>query len=68
MPQGMGELLLNGIFETMYMTIVSTVISYIIGIPLGVILIVTVIFNIGLVVFIKKRISDTVVESEEKAA
>ena len=38
------------------------------GIPLGVILIVTVIFNIGLVVFIKKRISDTVVESEEKAA
>ena len=38
------------------------------GIPLGIILIVTVIFNIGLVVFIKKRVSDTVVESEEKAA
>ena len=38
------------------------------GIPLGVILIVTVIFNIGLVTFIKKRVSDTVVESEEKAA
>ena len=38
------------------------------GIPLGVILTVTVIFNIGLVVFIKKRVSDTVVESEEKAA
>ena len=41
MPQGMGELLLNGIFETMYMTIVSTVISYIIGIPLGVIVYIT---------------------------
>lgn len=38
------------------------------GIPLGIILIVTVIFNIGLVTFIKKRVSDTVVESEEKAA
>ncbi|MBQ5735747.1 MAG: methionine ABC transporter permease [Lachnospiraceae bacterium] len=37
----MGELLLNGIFETMYMTIVSTVISYIIGIPLGVIVYIT---------------------------
>ena len=41
MPQGMGELLFNGIFETMYMTIVSTVISYIIGIPLGVIVYIT---------------------------
>ena len=41
MPQGMGELLLNGIFETMYMTIVSTVVSYIIGIPLGVIVYIT---------------------------
>ena len=41
MPQGMGELLLNGIFETMYMTIVSTDISYIIGIPLGVIVYIT---------------------------
>ena len=41
MPQGMGELLLNCIFETMYMTIVSTVLSYIIGIPLGVIVYIT---------------------------
>lgn len=35
------EILVNGIWETLYMTIVSTVFAYVIGIPMGVILFVT---------------------------
>ena len=37
----MAELLINGVWETIYMTVVSTVVAYLIGIPLGVILYVT---------------------------
>lgn len=35
------ELLINGTWETLYMTIVSTAISYLFGIPIGVILYIT---------------------------
>lgn len=35
------ELLVNGTWETLYMTIVSTAISYLLGIPIGVILYIT---------------------------
>ncbi len=37
----MTELIIKGIFETLYMVVVSTAISYVIGLPLGVILNVT---------------------------
>ncbi|MDE8701575.1 ABC transporter permease [Adlercreutzia equolifaciens] len=35
------DLIVTGVWETLYMTLVSTVISYVLGIPLGVILYVT---------------------------
>lgn len=38
---GMTELLVVGIFETLYMTLVSTALAYVLGLPLGVILVVT---------------------------
>lgn len=41
MSQQIIELLLNGVWETLYMTIVSTGISYLIGVPIGVILYIT---------------------------
>ena len=37
----MTEMILQGIFETLYMTILSTVIAYIVGLPLGILLSVT---------------------------
>ncbi len=37
----MTEMILQGIFETLYMTIVSTLIAYLIGLPLGVILVIS---------------------------
>ena len=37
----MTEMILQGIFETLYMTIVSTLIAYVIGLPLGVILVIS---------------------------
>ena len=37
----MAELLLQGLWDTLYMTIVSTVIAFLIGLPVGVVLIVT---------------------------
>ena len=41
MSEQMIEILVNGIWETLYMTIVSTVFAYLFGIPLGVILYIT---------------------------
>jgi D-methionine transport system permease protein len=37
----MGNVILNGIWETLYMTIASTALAYVIGIPVGVILYIT---------------------------
>ena len=37
----MTEMILQGLFETLYMTIVSTLIAYVIGLPLGVILVIS---------------------------
>ena len=37
----MTEMILQGIFETLYMTIVSTLIAYVIGLPLGVLLVIS---------------------------
>ena len=33
------QLLITGIFETLYMTILSTVLAYLIGLPLGILLV-----------------------------
>lgn len=41
MNNQMIELLINGVFESLYMTVVSTVFAYLFGIPLGVILYIT---------------------------
>lgn len=41
MSQQIIDLLINGVWETLYMTIVSTAISYLIGVPIGVILYIT---------------------------
>lgn len=41
MSPEMIQLLLNGTWETLYMTIVSTAVSYVLGIPIGVILYIT---------------------------
>lgn len=37
----LGSLLLQGLWETLYMTLVSTAIAYLIGLPIGIILVVT---------------------------
>ena len=37
----MTELILNGIWETLYMTSVSTILAYVFGLPLGILLVVT---------------------------
>lgn len=39
--EAMKNLLILGLFETLYMTLVSTVIAYILGLPLGIIMVVT---------------------------
>lgn len=41
MTDGLFDLILNGIRETLYMTILSTAVSYVFGIPLGVLVYVT---------------------------
>lgn len=41
MSEQLVEILVNGIWETLYMTVVSTAMAYLLGIPLGVILYIT---------------------------
>ena len=37
----LANLILDGLWETLYMVLISTVISYVIGIPLGIIVFIT---------------------------
>lgn len=41
MSSEMGALLLQGLWETLYMTIVSTIFAYLIGLPVGIVLVMT---------------------------
>ena len=41
MSEQMIEILIKGIWETLYMTVVSTAFAYLLGIPLGVVLYIT---------------------------